>query len=193
MAAPGDHRLLYSAGIHPWDIAQFDLAKALDWLHGIATQSEVVAIGECGLDQTLATALPRQSLLFCQQIELAEQLRKPLIIHCVRAFAELLALRKRCRPRQTWIMHGFRGKPALAAQLIDHGVYLSFGKALLHSATAQASLASTPLPRLFLETDDASEIAIGEIYAVAAKILSLEPSALQRQIVANFERVFPHD
>ena len=104
-----------------------------------------------------------------------------------------MQLKKQLSPRQAWIIHGFIGKTALAKQLLQHGCYLSFGKALLHRQQTRDSLAITPLDRLFLETDAAIDVSIGEIYAAAAKILQLDIPTLQRQIVANFERVFMHD
>jgi TatD DNase family protein len=153
----------------------------------------VIAIGECGLDKCIATPMPLQIEVFSRQIELSERLGMPLVVHCVRAFNELLQLYKQLRPTQPWVVHGFTGKPALAEQLIKHGFYLSFGKALLvlDSQTGR-SLHSVPLDHIFLETDD-SKLEISEIYAAAAKILGLDIPTLQRQIVANFNRVFAHD
>jgi TatD DNase family protein len=182
-----------SIGVHPWHIERTDLAQAQAQLDQLASNSTVLAIGECGLDRTIATPLPLQFEAFSWQIALSERLGKPLIVHCVRAFSELLQLKKQLSPNQPWIIHGFTGKPALASQLLQHGCYLSFGKALLHHQQTQNSLSITPLERLFLETDAAIEVTIGEIYAAAAKILQLDLPTLQRQIVANFNRVFTHD
>jgi TatD DNase family protein len=183
-----------SVGIHPWFIAKQDIDAAFELLENVCRQANVLAIGECGLDKCVKTPLETQTAVFCRQIELAEQFHKPLIIHCVRAFNELLALRKALKPSQAWIIHGFTGKPALAAQLLKHGCYLSLGKALLkpkHPVTV--TLSKVPPGRLFLETDAAEEVSIGAIYSQAAKILGLDLPTLQRQIVANFERVFAHD
>jgi TatD DNase family protein len=111
----------------------------------------------------------------------------------VRAFNELLQLHKQLRPAQPWIVHGYVGKVPLARQLVSHGLYVSFGKALLdqHSQAGRA-LQAIPLEKVFLETDD-SAYEISEIYAAAAKILGLDLTTLQRQLVANFQRVFAHD
>lgn len=182
-----------SIGIHPWFLDQIDLAQAAAALDNLANQPAVIAIGECGLDKAIATPLQLQIEVFSRQIVLSERLAKPLIVHCVRAFGELLQLKKQLSPDQPWIIHGFTGKPALAKQLLQHDCYLSFGKALLLQQQTRNSLTVTPIERLFLETDAAIDVSIGEIYAAAAKILPLDLPTLQRQIVANFERVFMHD
>jgi len=146
------------------------------------------------LDKCISTSLELQLEVFTKQALLANKLGKPLIIHCVRAFNELLQRKQSLKPTVPWIIHGFTGKPALAGQLVRHGCFLSFGKALLHkNSGASRSLARVPLERVFLETDAAEDISIGEIYTAAAKILVLPLEELQRQIVANFKRVFIHD
>lgn len=186
-------RAVCSLGIHPWSIEGQNINNLLETLTFSADYPAVLAIGECGLDRAIATPISQQIDIFSQHILLAERLKKPLIIHCVRAYAEVLQLKKHLQPAQAWIMHGFSGKPALAGQLLQHGCYLSFGQGLLRQGPAQDSLASTPVDCLFLETDAAHDVSISEIYAVAAKILALDVATLRRQIVANFHRVFMHD
>lgn len=188
-----DDRQKFSVGIHPWFIKYQNIAESLQNIPPLLSHKAIIAVGECGLDKCIDTDMVTQTQVFCRQIEWAERLGKPLIVHCVRAFNELLQLHKRFRPRQPWLVHGFSGKAELARQLAQHGLYLCFGKALLNPHNqAAAALRAVPLEQLFLETDD-SAYEISEIYAAAAKILGLELFALQRQLVANFERVFAHD
>lgn len=183
-----------SIGIHPWFIERQPLEQSWQALQTLCIDPQVIAIGECGLDRCINTPLPAQSEVFSRQIELSERLGKPLIIHCVRAFDELLGLRKAFKPTQPWIIHGFSGKPALAQQLIKSGCYLSFGKALLKpDSPACQTLPTIPLDRLFLETDAAEDIGIAQIYAAAAKILDLDVGALGAELHRNFTRVFLHD
>ncbi len=77
-----------SAGIHPWYV---DLNEEAQWeaLVKYAEKPQVIAIGECGLDKLCATEWNRQLHLFEKQIVLANELKKPLIIHCVRAYHEV--------------------------------------------------------------------------------------------------------
>ena len=184
----------FSLGIHPWFIEKQDRDTAMARLLAGCADPKLAAIGECGLDKCISTPLELQLDVFIKQALLAQRLGMPLIIHCVRAFNELLQSKQSIQPGAPWIIHGFSGKPALAEQLIKHGCYVSFGKALLHENSGAArSLLSIPIERVFLETDAAEDIGIGEIYAAAAKIRALPLDELQRQIVANFERVFIHD
>ena len=84
--------------------------------------------------------------------------KKPLIIHCVGYFNELLALKKKWNPTQLWIIHGFRGKPELAAQTLKSGCALSYGE---HFNAESVRL--TPIEKIFVETDE-SILNINEIY-----------------------------
>lgn len=183
----------FSLGIHPWFIERQDIETAFQSLESFQHQSQLLAVGECGLDRCINTEMDRQIAIFSRQIAWAEHINKPLIVHCVRAFAELLQIKKSLAPNQAWIIHGFNGKPALATQLLKHGCYLSFGKALLQACNqANLALQATPIDQLFFETD-AADISIDTIYAAAAKIRGVDIASLRQQILNNFKRVFLHD
>lgn len=148
---------LYAAGIHPWWTAQetFDLQQHLQALRHLLALPEVVQLGECGLDmlqgdgpQRTAAPLDVQRAAFVAQVRLSEEVGKPLTVHCVRAYDKLLQLRKQLHPTQVWTIHGFRGKPALARQLLDAGFDLSFGP-----LRNEESYALTPPARRHDETD----------------------------------------
>lgn len=93
--------------------------------------------------------LAAQTALLRIHYELSETLRKPLILHIVKSFPEIIAFRKQWKPTQPWIIHGFRGKPQLARELLAHGFHLSYGKKY-----NPVSLAITPASRLLRETDE---------------------------------------
>lgn len=116
----------YSAGIHPWRAA---LAGPDAWcrLEELAALPGVVAVGEAGLDTLRGPAINVQLPVFERQARLAEAVGKPLIIHAVRAWQQLITLHRRMRPAQPWIIHGFRGKPELARQLVAQGFHISLG------------------------------------------------------------------
>lgn len=168
----------YSAGIHPW-YASEDLFNALQ---KIAKQSNIVAIGEAGLDKLTPTPWELQKKLFLDQIILAENLGKPLIIHCVKAWPELLAIHKISRPSVPWIIHGFRGKEELANQLLHAGFYLSFGQHFQPNAIKKAWNAH----RLFLETDE-SDINIKNIYTSVSSLLAVPEEDLSQEILTNLQ------
>ncbi|WP_246535063.1 TatD family hydrolase [Methylomonas paludis] len=180
----------YSLGIHPWHIEAQDCRQALVTLAAQLQDADLLAIGECGLDSGIQLPLLGQIPVFEQQITLAEQAGKPLIIHCVRAFHELLRIKKQRKADIPWIIHGFTGKPALAVQLLAHGCYISLGSVLLQAPQqARLLLAAIPLQRLFLETD-AAAVPISTIYRIAADLLDMDGLILQQLLTANFRRVF---
>lgn len=139
---------LHSAGIHPWWIGDAaGLPQLQAGLHEVCRHPQVLRIGECGFDR-LHGRPELQAAVFEEHVRLSEALQKPLTIHCVRAFDLLLAARKRLRPTQRWAVHGFRGRPALARQLLDAGFDLSFGLRF-----HPGSFRLTPPDRRFRETD----------------------------------------
>lgn len=175
-----------SIGLHPWHLNGFE--GKMKTLKKFAAHPHVLAIGECGLDRASATAWNIQTDVFSQHIELANQLGKPLIIHCVRAYAEAISMLKNARVPV--IFHGFQKKPALARELTGHGFYLSFGAVLTEfNKHAIDSFMSTPKDRFFLETDD-SDLPIQTIYQMAASIRSVSEDALIKQIHKNYQTVF---
>lgn len=139
----------YSVGIHPWEADKAD-GEAWAALERMAAHPRVVAIGEAGLDTRHQGApdMAVQEAVFCRQARLAEQLDKPLIIHCVGAYNRLIELKRALRPAVPWIVHGFRGKPQLAADLAKHGFYISLGTK--HNPAVPAAV---PADRLLHETD----------------------------------------
>ena len=119
---------LYSAGIHHWDTAGDNADETFARLEDLARQPQVVAIGECGVDPLKGGPMFRQLQIFKKQIDISERVGKPLVLHCVKSADVILGLKRDLNPTQPWIIHGFRGKPALATQLTDKGIYLSFGE-----------------------------------------------------------------
>ncbi len=138
----------FSAGIHPWDTARQLSPQDWEWLGDLAYSPRVVAIGECGLDALAGAPLSEQQTVFLKHAELAAEVGKPLIIHCVRAWHILLALKDRMPDNVRRIIHGFRGKPQLARQLLDAGFDLSYGRRY-----NRESFLSTPSARRFRESD----------------------------------------
>lgn len=147
-----------SSGIHPWntpDITADDISRLRD---ALATNPSIVALGECGLDAMRGAPMPKQMELLRAQIVMSEELDKPLILHIVKGWDEIIRLKKELTPTLPWAIHGFRGKPALAMSLLQNGFYISLG-----SRYNPATAAIIPGDRLLIETDDAPEVAIETI------------------------------
>lgn len=182
----------FSYGIHPCvlDNADFQAKKALQALEEKLKLPQVLALGEAGLDKMHKASFKQQIELFERQIELSEALQKPMILHDVRSHNEIIALRKKHKAQQPWILHGFSGTEQDVRQLIGQGIYLSVGESLLHpERKIYKSFKFIDLDYLFLETDMA-EIGMEKVYEAAANLLGMDLSALQTRIFANFARIF---
>ncbi|WP_305239557.1 TatD family hydrolase [uncultured Muribaculum sp.] len=156
---------LYSLAIHPWHATQAG-AKTIKQLQAQATLPQVKAIGETGLDKNHPSP-ECQTQLLLEHIALSEKLKKPLILHIVRTYNEIIQLSQQVNPTQPWIIHGFRGKPQLAAQLLSHGFYISLGE---HYNPETARI--IPSNRLLIETDESTASA----NALAARHPAYDPT-----------------
>ncbi|MDR3194385.1 MAG: TatD family hydrolase [Tannerella sp.] len=166
----------YAVGIHPWQADQ----TALPLIRTLAAHPNVVAVGEVGLDKSTSATWSIQEKVFAAQIRLAGEVQKPLIIHCVKAWQELMAIRKAVRLDIPWIIHGFRGNGMLAGQLLRAGFFLSFGLRHQAEAVRQAREAG----RLLAETDD-EEIGIRDVYASIATTLAIPEESLSQEVFVN--------
>lgn len=147
----------------------------------LALHPKVVAIGECGLDyyanfarerserlQNRASAeayseggspeltRKRQKNIFIQQIELAREIKKPLMIHCRKAFDDLLNVLRDNRHKlqaTPGIIHFFSGDLPHATKLLDMGFYFTFGGVVTFARDYDEVVKTVPLNRLLLETD----------------------------------------
>ena len=182
----------YSYGIHPWeaDSTDFQMETALQRLEEKLKNPNVLALGEAGLDKMHKASFEKQIELFERQIGLSEALKKPMILHDVRSHNEIIALRKKHKAQQPWILHGFSGTEQDIKQLIGQGIYLSVGESLLHpERKIHKSFKFIDLDYLFLETDMAI-IGIVTVYNEAAKLLGIDVAVLRTRIFANFARLF---
>ena len=176
-----------SIGLHPWYATLDKLELQMKYLIVLAKQTNVKLIGECGLDKLQGDTLDNQVVILEQQIKLAEELQKPLIIHCVKAFDELIALKQRLNIKVPMIIHGFNKNEELGKQLLAKGFMLSFGAAALKESYNLAKLIDNT-DNFFLETDD-SETRIEEIYHAVAKIKKCTVNELKALIFANWNKL----
>ncbi|MBQ6306967.1 MAG: TatD family hydrolase [Bacteroidales bacterium] len=182
----------FSYGIHPWalDNTDFQEEEVFSLLKERLKSPNVIALGEAGLDKMHKASFERQIELFERQIELSEALQKPMILHDVRSHNEIIALRKKHKAKQPWIVHGFSGAEQDIKQLIGQGIYLSVGESLLHpERKIYKSFKFIGLDYLFLETDMA-EIGIEAVYEAAARLLEMDLLVLRTRIFSNFAQLF---
>ena len=181
--------VFFSAGIHPWDAGKYELAA----FERLFDSPRCLAVGECGLDRTSDASLPLQMKVFEAQIAESVRRGKPLMIHCVRCFPELLRLKSGLpMDAPDWVVHGFRGTKRKAFDLLDAGCVLSFGAGLLRDAGNMEYFAEIPLDRILLETDESPDL-FGQILSEAAAMHLLSPSEFAAAVRANFKRIVRHD
>ncbi|WP_207429696.1 TatD family hydrolase [Pedobacter sp. SYSU D00535] len=178
--------LIYSAGIHPWYIQLEHQELQLQNLRELLSMEKVVFLGECGLDRLKGPAFSIQLEVFKEQLLMAEEFKKPVIIHCVKSFSELVQIRQNLKLSIPLIVHGFNNNRQIAAQLLKYGFRLSFGAALLQeNSNAAAMVKDIPEQSLFLETDD-RDVSIEDVYQTAARLRNISLNRMRDIIFANW-------
>lgn len=178
-----DHR--YSVGLHPYDIARAE-NNWLEELEKVLQQTQVVAIGECGIDHAIDVPIYFQTELFENQILLAEKNHVPMIIHAVRSYFELIYLYKKHKVNQAWVIHAYNGNLQTTHQLLPYRFYFSIGEALLKYQKDWYSIINTiPIDRVFIETDN-SQLKIEKLYQRVAEIYAIDVELLKEQVYKNF-------
>ena len=184
---------LYSLGWHPWYLKKENCDSFLKIVSNESIRPNILAIGECGLDHLCSVPFSLQQNVFIQQALIAEKVKKPLLIHCVRAANEIIKLKKELKPKMPWIIHGYNSNLFTGRELIRHGFFLSIGVDLLNDASnALKLLPEIPLDRLFFETGD-MDVSVEKIYQKAALLLNTELISLMKLVNSNFTRVFQMD
>ncbi len=175
----------FSIGIHPWDA---NLEISMLELEKIIQNTNCLAIGECGLDKVKGPDLEIQKKIFTVQLELAVKYQKPVVIHCVKAFDELMEICSPYHSKSSLIIHGFNKSLQLAKQLIDRGFYISLSHSIFKKEDVDFSV--LPLEKLFLETDTNESILIKEVYKKAAACFQIQEDDLKEKIYTNFTALF---
>jgi TatD DNase family protein len=179
----------YTYGIHPWFLDENNYSRQISSVENAVVHTDIIAIGEAGFDKLRGPSPELQRRVFEKQVILAEKFGKPLIIHCVRAWDELLSVQKELRPQMPWMIHGFRGGVKLAEQLLSKGMYLSVWFDFVLRLESQELIRNIPKDRIFLETDGA-DVDIRDIYKKVAGDLKIQVDELKSNIQENFREFF---
>lgn len=207
LAIAEPHDWMYTAaGVHPHEAKEAE-ERHFETLRALAADPKMLAIGEIGLDYHYDRP-PREAQkgVFIQQLELARELRLPIIIHCRDAWADLRAI-----AHDHWrsaglggILHCFTGEREDAFDLMDAGFFVSFaGNLTFPKAAALREVArAIPLDRLLTETDcpylapipyrgKRNEPAyVRELTRALAGLHNLHEDDMGTRAVGNFERLF---
>lgn len=179
----------YSIGIHPWYIDENRLEKDLEIIKEKLQLPECLALGECGLDKRIEIPLDRQILVFKQQLEIVKQINKPIVLHCVAAYDEVIAIKKEMKIENPMIIHGFSKNEQVAQSLLKNGFYLSFGKYLLRNPDLEKVFTFAPENQILLETDTIEET-IYQVYEKAAAIKGISVEEMKAIVFTNFSKIF---
>ncbi|MCL3782647.1 hypothetical protein EMN47_19855 [Prolixibacteraceae bacterium JC049] len=180
--------LLPTEGIHPWRVEEHPEEQLL-LLEQQLISNSIVAIGESGLDRVHKETFQQQQVWFEKQLQLAKKYNKPVIIHCVKAYADMIPFFKQ-NPSLSFILHGYNGNSITTKQLMKYSVYFSFGKSFMqdHAKTMESFL-YLPTDRIFLENDE-SDFSIASIYEKAAQTKQMDLIQLKERIFANYNQLF---
>ena len=196
---------VYAAvGIHPENCAGFAPAD-IEVLRGLACQPKVVAIGEIGLDYYWAENPPRelQQQVFHAQLDLAEKLNLPVIVHDRDAHHDCLEI-VRAHPNVTGVYHCYSGGVEDAKTLMKLGWMISFTGSITFKNARRALevIDLLPLDRMMIETDSpylspepfrGRRNDSGRVHLVAEAIArrkGLDPEEVARITLENGKRFF---
>lgn len=200
------YEFIYAAvGVHPHDAAEMDEETA-GVLAALAGNRKVRAIGEIGLDYHYDLS-PRdvQKQRFIEQIDLARQLKLPIIVHDREAHGDVMDIFKKTRIKEVGgVLHSFSGSAEMALECIKLGLYISIsGPVTFENArkTVEA-VKQVPLDMLLIETDSPYLTPVphrgkrnypGYVRFVAEKIAEIKGISFEevaRQTLENGKRLF---
>ncbi len=179
----------FSAGLHPWFLHADNFEADFSVLSELVKLPQVFAVGECGLDRLKGSDIAFQTTVCEAHIRLAESLSKPVVIHCVKAFYDIIAIKKRLKSQIPLIVHGFNQNQTILTELIKNDFYISIGAKVIHpNSYATEALKWIPTNRLFLETDDI-EMDIMTVYERVAELKRIDLAELKGYLFDNFNRI----
>ncbi|MAE86788.1 MAG: hypothetical protein CMB80_28895 [Flammeovirgaceae bacterium] len=179
---------LFTIGMHPWWTDDPITPEQKTRLVSELTKPACLAMGEIGLDNLKGPDMVLQMNILRSLLDVAKETGKPVIIHCVRAFDQLLKIKKEYPSIEKWCVHGYGRHNTLAKQLIDQGFHLS----LMPSKDEKYAewFKSLPMERLFLETDSMPNVRITQVYEQVAEVTGMSLHALKNQMSQNAKEFF---
>ena len=183
----------YTIGKHPWWTEEVLTPDEEDQLKTHFARPNCIALGEMGLDNLKGPSMETQMEILRSQLRVAKELRAPVIIHCVRAYHQLLQIKNEFPEITRWCIHGYGRNATLAQQLTDAGFFLSLMPQLHHVDNYSQLLHAVPANRLFLETDSMPDVSIENIYLQASKALNVSIEKLKEQFIDNANNFFTHE
>ena len=196
----GDGKEMRFEGVHPWQVDAPDAAACLAALPGALAADPCLGVGEIGLDRLRARTISEpQRQALAQQLELAAEFRRPVVLHGAKCWGEVV---QACRPYRgripAFLFHGFSRSTGLLPDIVALNGFISVGPALLngHAVNYREMAALLPFDRLLVETDlpDDDPSAnrterLSDIYSALAELRGISLPELQSQVAANVVRL----
>ena len=177
----GRHIEPQGVGVHPWRAADEALPRKEKY-------AAADLVGEIGLDFACDVERSKQEEVFRAQLAIAEELQKPVVLHCVRAFEPTMKIVAEYDIRAV-IFHGFIGSVQQAERAINKGYFLSFGANTSRSPKTIEALRNTPLEKIFVESDETQKN-IEKIYDEIALLKGVNRDLLKEVISENYRTIF---
>jgi len=180
-------------GIHPW---QADEPADISAVRARLAADPTSGVGEIGLDRLKSKVISdSQRKIFEQQLALAAELRRPVVLHGAKCWGEVVAACRRYRGViPSFLFHGFSRSAGLLSEIFDIGGYVSVGPALLndHAVNYRELVKGLPGERILIETDmdyalpeTDADATLRQIAATLASLRGEDVQALDAQISAN--------
>lgn len=181
----------FSFGAHPWYANQFKGEDFKARVQKMVSAKNFLALGECGLDKIHHCPWKEQVQSFQSQLEVAREFQIPVvIIHCVRAYNEVLAQVSSSGFKGKLLFHDFNASKQMAQELLSRGHFLSLGKTLdRDNSKVRKYLSKEMLSNLLLESDD-EEIKIEKRYEQLSGLLKLDQKTLKAKLWNNAITLF---
>lgn len=183
-------------GEAPWLQHPFTVADCLAEIK--KHRNDIVAIGEVGMDFAMAEDKETQREHFQQVIDLAVEIKKPLIVHSRKAEQEVIEMLSKSKAKV--LLHCFSGSKKLFLEGLKHGFYFSIPVNIVRSHQFQTWVKEAPLSHLLTETDapylgvnrDDRNESCNVIHTVnkIAEIKQMDPQEVANAIYGNYQRLF---
>ena len=186
---PLNSKELFSIGVHPWHVKEG--TSITQKLKTYAQIDNCIAIGETGLDKLKGPSMKLQEESFIEHIRLSEELGKPLIIHCVKAYSEVMSIHKKMSPKRPWVFHDFNHNIQFIKSLTTKNIYFSLGENFIKRDQSKISKSFREVSpeKVFFETDE-MDMKIENLYEIYCDRRGIDLLEFRRTIVSNFREVF---
>lgn len=182
----------FTLGVHPWYIDEIVIDEAYQIIEEATENEYFMSMGELGLDRIIKVPMHRQEEVFTKQVEIAKDKNvSSLVLHCVRAYPDVLNIIKKTNYKGSLIFHDYNGNPDITTQLLKFNSYFCFGEKLFDEKSGgYRSFKHIPNDRILLESDDMEERRIEDVYQMASKLLNIDINKLDLLIMQNAEAAF---